>query len=264
MKKLIFIFVHHNNHLLIEPLISSIEKMEEINNFEIHIADSGSETDQLNRVKKLNRNFILHEYHNIGYFNCINLVLNKLKHQDCFFIIGNEDLQFTNKFYKNFIKNLPLYYNYEIICPSLITNDGINQNPHVLKSISKFRKVIYKLYYSNYFLAKIIMNLSKKSSLFRRTDTIFNDISCEIYMCHGSCFILTPKFSNLFNFILAPKFLCQEEAYLRKQLNIINGKIWYDCELLVHHMDSVSVKKIPSIEFWEISSTSYKQIKNIL
>ncbi len=264
MKKLIFIFVHHNNFKLLEPLISSIENMDSISNFEIHVADSGSEIDQLNMIKKLNKKFVLHEYENLGYFNCINLVLKGLKNEDCYFVIGNEDLQFSNNFFLNFKKNLDKYYNYEIICPSLITNDGIKQNPHVLNSISYLRKLVYKLYYSNFVIANIIMKISKKSKYFKRIDTKFYDKSSEIFMCHGSCFILTPKFFNFFNFILSPVFLCQEEAFLRKQLNIVNGKIWYDCELLVYHMDSVSVKKIPGYEFWKISSKSFKEIQNIL
>lgn len=263
-KKLIFIFVHHNNSILIKPLIESIENMNNINNYEIHIADSGSNNEQKYILKNITNNFILHEFENYGYFNCINKVLDKINKNNCYIIIGNEDLVFDTNFYNIFSSNNTNYNEYEIICPSLITIDGIFQNPHVILPIKPIRKLIYNLYYSYYFLARIIIFVTSRTKLFKRKDAKRNNENGVIHMCHGSCFILTPKFLNFFNLILAPEFLCQEEAFIRKQLNLIDGKIYYDSSLIVNHYDNTSCKKFPKKDFWKISSKSFFRIKNVI
>jgi GT2 family glycosyltransferase len=263
-KKLIFIFVHHNNSNLVKSLIESIEYMNDIKNFEIHIADSGSRNEELNYLKNINKIFSLHQFENLGYFNCINKVLEIINKDNSYIVIGNEDLIFDINFYNTFRNNILSYQKYELICPSLITIDGVSQNPHVIKSIKLFRKFVYNLYYSYYPLARLIMFITSKSKLFKRNDTRQNFKSGLIHMCHGSCFILTPYFLKYFNFILAPEFLCHEEAFLRKQLNLINGRIYFDSSLIVNHYDNTSCKKFPKPDFWKISSKSFFRIKNVI
>lgn len=251
-------------------LIKSIEKIQKLNNYEIIIIDNDSENfqkeilqnfcDQKNKIK------LILEKDNIGYFSAINKGLRYVeKSENTYVLIGNNDLEIDHNFYEQLIAIREEIGQYPVISPNIIRADGVHQNPHVIKSVSAFRKFIYKIYFSSYFLAVIIGLFSRITSKYTSRKDNNNYLSrIEVKMGYGACYLLTPRFFLLFNQLDSPLFLMGEEAVLSNQIYSVGEKILYEPLLIVKHMDHTAINNIPSKKLWSITKNSYQIYKKFL
>lgn len=200
---------------------------------------------------------------NLGYFNGLNQGLDHMRetHPDVeWILIGNNDLEFDVGFADRLDSLRETYKNHSVISPDIVTLGGDHQNPHVISGIGLLRECIYDLYYSNFVLARIILNmvslLPRKTS--ERGDEAAWHISQEIYQGHGSCYILSPKFFRTFEGFWAPTFLYYEEFFLSHQLAQVGEKVLYHPGVVVRHKCHSSFAKLPRRKVWEYSREAHR------
>ena len=259
-----FVFTNYNNSNDTVNAIKSIKNITLTDNPIIVVVDNNSNAVNIDILKKLNYEFkdlclILNKV-NLGYFGGLNIGIKFIKenYEIKYLVIGNNDLIFPTNFFNTIISKEDVFFKYPVISPNIITEDGIHQNPHVIKKISKFREFIYDIYFTNYFVAKIISKISHFTRIVTdRSDEIEYKKSQIIYQGHGSCYILTPIFFKNFNQLFAPTFLMGEEFFLSYQLKEVHQNIYYEYEVQVTHKCHASINNIPRREIWEISKKSH-------
>ena len=200
---------------------------------------------------------------NLGYFGGINFGLNSLNLDDWdFVVVCNNDLEFDVDFCRNLISKSYLE-NVFSVCPSVITADGIYQNPHVLHPIGRMKKLKYDLYYMHYYIAwmlTLILNFFRpvKSSPSQPKE------GCEIHMGIGAIYVLTRGFLRKFKKLNYPHFLYGEEAFLSEQIHSEDGILWFDPDLRVVHAESAATSKIPRRAVYEFSRQGYSTYRKLL
>tara|TARA_B100000795_G_C22800809_1_gene441824 strand:+ start:1446 stop:2300 length:855 start_codon:yes stop_codon:yes gene_type:complete len=265
-----FVFTNYNNTDFTLKLLLSIDKISELNVKNVVIVDNNSNLIEKNKLLKLKSKFqfveLILNKKNLGYFAGLNCGIEKLrKKQINCIIVGNNDLVFPNNFLKKLLNNSRLFNKYPVISPSIISIDGVFQNPHVINEISSFRKFIWDIYYSSYFMAKVVLffsNIMNKVS--KRQDVLQHDVEREILQGYGACFILTPIFFKYFKKLWTPTFLMEEEFFLRTQIFTKNFKTLYCPDISVTHHDHAAINKIPKKTFWKISKDAhiiYKKVR---
>jgi len=261
-----FVFTNYNNSLDSIKTVESIFKIKELNSFIIVIVDNNSNNDQIKTLQDIKIKYplvqLIFNNENLGYFKGLNIGIRYIREHNIiikYLIIGNNDLYFPTDFYKNIISNESSFHRYSVISPNIVTEDGIYQNPHVIKKISKFREVIYDLYFSNYIIAKYIKKFAIISNFITdRSDEKSYKKSQIIYQGHGSCYILTPLFFEHFQELFAPTFLMGEEFFLSYQLNQKNLKLFYESNVKLVHKWHASINNVPPKKIWEIAKESHK------
>ncbi len=261
-----FIFTNYNNSKITLQLVDSLSLNESWDNYTIIIVDNDSNEENISLLKEnlgLKRNIhLIFNNENIGYFAGLNLGLDYLygnMKNITLVVIGNNDLLFPKNFFSTITKNFEIFSIYPVISPDIITLDGFHQNPHVVKKISKLRELIYDLYFSNYFFAKIIKKLAKLTNpITDRRDEEQFDIPQSIYQGYGACYILGPIFLKKFKKLWAPTFLMGEELFLSKQLEDKNYKIYYEPSIKVTHQLHSTMSQVPNKKIWEIARSSHK------
>lgn len=259
-----FVFTNFNNADFTINAINSLQ--ENSDNYSIVVVDNFSDDNDKEKLKSLENEIknvkIIYNDKNVGYFKGLNIGINYLRQYDsqinCM-VVGNNDVLFPNDFYKSLMQNINLFSKYPVISPDIITTDGFHQNPHVIKKISKIRELIYNLYHSNYFIAKLIIkfaNITKKYT--SRGDEKQYKIAQEIYQGYGACYILTSLFFENFKELDAPTFLMYEEYFLSLQLRNKGFKIYYEPTISINHLMHATTDKLPGKLKWKFSRDSHK------
>jgi GT2 family glycosyltransferase len=261
-----FVFTNYFNSEITKNAIQSIHQNGNESNSSIVIVDNNSDKHNreiLNETAKEYCNVhIIFNDSNVGYFGGLNIGLKYLRKKGGnirYIVIGNNDLIFPCDFIVSIHNNLKNINKYAVISPNIITLDGQHQNPHVINAISGFREMIYDLYYSNYYVAKVIKYIASITNQIsdRRDEEQFN-IAQTITQGYGACYILTPLFFDLYESLWAPTFLMGEEYFLSKQLESKKQKIFYEPTIIVKHQFHASMDQIPRKKVWEISRDSHK------
>ena len=264
--KLGFVFTNYNNSSYTRSAVQSILLNSNSPDTYIAIVDNQSEEKDIDSLKEIKKDFpeihlILNDK-NSGYFGGLNIGIKHLRENFeniDYLVIGNNDLVFPADFIDNVQKNLRLFEIYPIISPDLITLDGIHQNPHVIKGLSKFRETIFDIYFTNYRLAKIINFIAKMTRrVSDRKDEQQFEVAQTISQGYGACYILGPVFFSNFDLLWAPTFLMGEELFLSKQLESRGLQIYYEPGIIVNHHDHGTLSKMPGKKLWEISRESHK------
>ena len=271
-KNIAFIFTNYNNSVVTINAVKSIFKCNLPKDvyIKIIVVDNCSTPPEKKLlesiVKKFNIVKIIYLKNNIGYFKGLNEGINNLGSEFYdFVVIGNNDLSFGKNFIHSVYENYHLFKKYPVISPNIIRIDGFHQNPHVTRPVSKFRRFMYEIYFSNYYLSKIILiiaNLTRKYT--QRGDEKSHNKAGEIIEGYGACYLLGPIFFEEFDRLLAPTFLMGEEFFLYYQLHQKNYKIYYEPKIQVSHLDHATVSKLPSKKFWRLSKESHKIHKQYL
>lgn len=272
--KICFVFTNFNNSQLSIQAINSIWKIEGISNPYIIIVDNKSEQSERKILEdfvdiNINKNLhVLFLNENIGYFPGLNIGIEFIRNIEKDFkytIIGNNDLVFQKDLYFKLLNSSDSYVSYPVISPNLVTLNGIHQNPHVLRSTSTLRKLIYDLYFSNYYIAKSILLIARiTKKITKRKDSDNHKCSGVIKMGYGACYILTQTFFSNFNKLYAPSFLMGEEAFLNFQICSKGLEIYYDSNIEILHYDHATIGKIPAKEMWLYSKDSYSLYRSLL
>jgi len=260
------IVTNFNNSCHSQTLCESLSSCTGFDFFDINlfIIDNKSNKDERFFLEQLESKYsfckVLFNKENVGYFSGLNVGLNYISNLNYdFVIIGNNDLEFNKNFFLALKKYQVENILYPVISPDIVTLDNVHQNPHVLSKISVFREILWDLYYSNFFISKIMLLVNAKLKIFfERKDYVSYRKPAEIYQGYGACYILTPLFFQKFNTLWSPTFLMGEEFFLWKQISDKGYNIFYDPSICVKHVDHASTSKLPALKFWNISKESHK------
>jgi len=263
--KIGFVCTNYKNSAYTREAVCSLLKNGE-DQFRVVVVDNNSDTENVEALKVLAGEFrhvelILSEQ-NMGYFGGLNLGIRHLRSSQPdikVVVVGNNDLVFPPDFAESIRRNLSLFEKYAVVSPDIVTLDGVHQNPHVIRKIGRFRKLIYDLYYANYYLGIAIQGLARATRNFtQRPDRTHHEVAQEIYLGFGACYVLGPTFFRHFEELWAPVFLVHEEFFLSKQLNDRGLCIYYEPSIRVLHHFHVSMGALGNRRSWCISRDAHK------
>jgi GT2 family glycosyltransferase len=264
--KIGFVFTNYNNAEFTKEAVQSLYQISDDSHFYVVVVDNKSNIEDQEVLRSIedshtNVHVVMNDA-NLGYFKGMNVGIKYLRSRYKEIeniVIGNNDLLFPQGFFDSLHKILPLLKTHAVISPDVITLDKVHQNPHVIKSISQFREMIYDLYYSHYYLALFIDWVAKITKRFTdRRDEEQYQIAREIYQGFGCCYIMGPLFFENFEELWAPSFLMGEEFFLSMQLKEKNLSVYYEPAISVIHQCNGSVSKIPPKKIWEYARDAHK------
>jgi GT2 family glycosyltransferase len=268
--KIGFVFTNYNNSKYTRDAIYSIYLNEFASESLIVVVDNKSNDKEIELLRSIKSEFldinIIWNHENLGYFKGLNVGISYLRtyHKDiCHMVVGNNDLIFQPGFIKSIFLQKPLFDKYPVVSPDIITLDGVHQNPHVIKKISKMRETIYNVYHSSYLIARLITFMAKKTKkITERKDRQEYENAQTICYGYGACYILGPLFFKHFDQLWAPTFLLGEESFLSRQIEEVNLKIFYEPKISAIHQEHATVSKVPKRQLWEFSRESRRVLRN--
>lgn len=199
---------------------------------------------------------------NLGYFGGLNLGLSKVKTKERLgAIICNNDIVFDDHFF-NRLSLKKVDEDCHAICPSVRTIDGIYQNPSMVSRPSFLRVFFYDLYYSNYYIGRMIISLWHFLGFGTGSNTIKDDEEKEIFIGIGAIYYLTPYYFLKNTDLPTDTFLYGEEAFLAKKIFISGGVQKYCPDIEVMHYESISTQKMLGKEKYKLNKSSYKKIRS--
>lgn len=256
--------VNYNNFKHCISMIDSILNAESFSG-KVIIVDNNSSANDYQQLKSYSKELdflkIIKLNRNIGYFRALNvglIFLSKEYNYD-FYIIGNNDLIFPKDFFLKIQKKGNFFKDKFVISPDIITDDGCHQNPHVINKITKKREFVYDLYYSNFYLSRLIFYAASLFSKYTmRGDELSFRKEMYIYQGYGACYIITEKFMSTYHLLPQDTFLMYEEFFLAKLLNDDGNKIYYYPDISVIHNAHATTKCLPSKSKWLLAKESHK------
>lgn len=252
------ITVNYNNAKITNKMLANIAELNR-NDIKVVVVDNNSEDrDELDKTE-FSTNLYLDS--NIGYFPALNKGLKNID-LDLFeyVIICNNDLIFENNFF-SILRQKKYVDSVYSVSPRIFDMDGIDQNPVFDRSPSKFKLFFYSLYYKNYYFGQILYNLWQ---LIKPKPVLQSNDSHPIFQGYGAIYILTKNFFKKNKSLDTPPFLMEEEAFLGAQIYKTDGILYYDSELIVHHQEHSSCKKIPSKVLYNYSKQSFQFSKKLM
>jgi GT2 family glycosyltransferase len=259
--KILIITVNYNNSLLTIALSENIRNT--FQNYDFYIVDNNSDEYNKSLLMKIENATVIFNNENAGYFQGINIGLNKTdKKKYNYIIICNNDILFNDNFY-NVLENVSINNDIFVISPRILDMDGYDQNPMIEHRTSKFKIFFYDIYFKNYYFGQILYMAWKFiKKIFRERKT--SNVSRRIFMGYGAIYILTTFFFIKNRILDHPPFLMGEETFLAYQISTTGGVIYYDKDLVVYHKDHSSCSKIPPKKLYDITKQSYKKYRDML
>ncbi len=276
MDRIAFICVNYKNAKFTSEWVESIINCAEYDSafVDIIIIDNNSGELETHLLKEINDKYIqiriLFSGKNVGYFGGLNIGIKNLEtlSQYKYVIIGNNDITFAKNFI-SLLKNEQHEDNVYIIAPSVVTDEGRMQNPHIVDRVDPFEIFKTKLYFSNYYLGQLIKVvyrplkglqkiLKKKSNKQPYLERMV------IKRGIGACYILTKEFLKFCRYLDDRVFLWGEEALLSHQVEENGGVTLYDPAFQVNHHESVSVSLIEKKQKYFMVRKSYRIYKDYL
>lgn len=226
------------------------------------LVDNSDQLEAQEKIESLLIDFpfikILRPGLNLGYFGAFNYFFESelFNHQDIV-LLCNNDLVFDRDFCQKFLcARYP--EDVFVVCPDVITADGVHQNPHVLAPWGKIARLKLDLYFTHYYVACILRGIQRYLHRFgggkKRVDA---SAAGYLHLGIGACYILLPKFLHGLSCLDFPHFLYGEEAYLTRQVHSAGGKLYYDPNLKVLHKESATLSKLPSRTTYEFGREGY-------
>jgi GT2 family glycosyltransferase len=233
---------------------------------QIVVVDNASRPEEIAALEAVARDYSLVKLvlnrTNIGYFSGLNVGIAHVRATRpdiAIMVVGNNDLSFPADFGTQMARILPGLQHCPVISPNMITLDGFHQNPHVITGLGRIRELIYDLYFASPLLARLIrFAAAKTKGLTDRADEEQHATGQYIYQGHGSCYILTPRFFELFDALWAPTFLFGEEYFLSRQLAEKDMQVYYEPGIVIHHHCNGAIKDMPSRQMWELGRDAHR------
>ncbi|KWR58969.1 glycosyltransferase family 2 protein [Bacteroides cellulosilyticus] len=266
-RKYYFIIVNFNNSEISQACINSIfENRGEIN---VIVVDNASVEEEkyklikwLEKFEYSDRCTLLLSEKNLGYFGGLNYGLQYIdSFQNSFVVIGNNDLVYNADFTFELSK-IKASSSLLLIAPNIYKRDGTHQNPYMQNRPSLFRRLSYRLFYSNYYIAFLLLFIVAKTKKRKKYTQI--DDSTEIYCAHGSCLVLTEYFFTYSHQLENFCFLYGEEVTLAHQIRSYNGLIVYFPQLKVLHNEHSSIGKMCTKNRFRLLQQAYKKTKKFI
>jgi GT2 family glycosyltransferase len=204
---------------------------------------------------------------NEGYFAGLNVGINCLSAVTYDYVVaGNNDLEFGSEFCQKLMA-VKVDPRTQVICPDVITIDGVHQNPHHLNALSKKEIFAFDCYFSNYYFAITLLKLKALfkgiSPVGKHSETSFSP-NMEINQGVGACYVLTKAFFKSHQELFFPGFLYGEEAALSWQVRNSGGRLVYNTNLKVAHAESAALSRLPARQTYEFGKKSYWVIRQYL
>jgi GT2 family glycosyltransferase len=265
--KIAFICVNFNNSKVTLDYILNIIEIKQNHDVKIIIVDNASHVNDVKDLSiyidglKSREIILLKSEANLGYFKGLNLGIKWALENgfDQFQVVGNNDLEFSPDFLDN-LESIVVKKDELVLAPDVITIEGIHENPHVIYKMSFLRKLKYEIYFSSYYLAKLINQFYSTE----RKPKPFDAEKKHIHMGIGALYVLTPNFFLHFHKLWDDVFLYGEEAILAGQISSVDGKILYEPLLKCNHNESASTSKMESKYKYKVIQSSYKIYKKYL
>jgi len=266
--KLAYVCTNYNNSAFTLSAVDSL-MCNTRHEIEVFVVDNASSEGERLKLRPLSQKYpavhIIESQDNVGYFHGLNLGLKALRHNRPdieWAVVGNNDLEFPPDFCELLQNNARDLQAHSVISPDVVTLEGEHQNPHVISDISTIREVFYDLYYSNYYLGRLIHRVAKMFPRFsERSDEDQWQVAQPIYQGHGSCYVLGPRFFRQFKKFWAPTFMMSEEFFLSKQLNEVGERVWYEPKLRVIHHWHGSLEQLPSRRRWDMARDAHREYR---
>ena len=259
---MLFVCVNYKNSKETELFCHSVSNLHRDHNTNVNvvIVDNSLDPNEYVKLQNIMRSYnfvnIVTSNQNLGYFQGLNLGLKSVDLTDYnYVIISNNDIQFTNDFLTTLLSN-EYSKNVFCICPDIVTKDGVHQNPHLKEKLTWVGRLKFDLYYSNYYISKMLYQISRFLIKPIRSKSVLVS-NCEIHMGIGACYVLTKSFFQYFNELDFPHFLYGEEGYLSKQIHSKNGILWFDNNLHVRHSESATLSSLPKYQTFKFAQQSY-------
>jgi GT2 family glycosyltransferase len=265
-----FICVVYNNFSDTADFCRSLQMQKRDTTFRLQCTIVNNSTDRNVSKELLNLQYsydfvkILNPGRNLGYFGGLNYGISNLKYRDCnYVVICNNDLEFFHDFC---IKLLDSNFSDDtyVVCPDVITKDGVHQNPHVLKPLSFLCRLKLDVYFAHYYLALFLKLLRFFATFLQWKSSIKEDLKPSfLHMGIGACYILLPRFFQIFTGLEYPFFLYGEEAFLSNQIHSAGGKIFFNPALKVFHKESATLSTLPSRIAYEYAREGYSVYRKL-
>jgi GT2 family glycosyltransferase len=201
---------------------------------------------------------VLRPKSNLGYFGAFNFFLSNItKPVNTAVVLCNNDLIVDSQFCKELVTHTAPD-DVLVLCPSVVTATGVDQNPHVLQPYGWVQRFKLDLYFSHYYLAcllKIVYDPFR--AYFRRSRIRSASRAGYLHMGIGACYVLLPNFFNHFDKLYYPYFLYGEEAFLAKQVHDVGMRSYYEPKLKVYHHESATLSKLPRRVTYEYAKAGY-------
>lgn len=258
-----YVCTNYNGSSFTRNVIGSLRRISGHKIFVV-IVDNASDPADLASIASLEdeQTTVLRMKENLGYFSGLNAGIRHLRktNPNCkWMVVGNNDLEFPEDFCSKLEGILPEIERYPVTSPDIVTKDGLHQNPHVISHISKFREIMYDVYYSNYYVGLALHALAKRfRRISDRADELQWQTARSIYQGHGSAYILGPRFFEEFQELWAPTFLMSEEFFLSKQLGDKGYAVYYDPRVTVNHLWHGTLRDLPSRRRWEFARDAHR------
>lgn len=201
---------------------------------------------------------ILRPDRNLGYFGAFNYFFeSEFFEREDIVVLCNNDLVLAREFCEKFL-SARYPDDVFVVCPDVITVDGVHQNPHVLKPWGRIARLKLDLYFTHYYLACVLRLVQRcLHRLGGGKKRVEPSPPGYLHMGIGACYILLPAFLRRFSRLDFPHFLYGEEAYLTRQVHSADGKLYYDPNLKVLHKESATLSKLPSRVTYEFGREGY-------
>lgn len=265
--KVCFVTVNFNNASLTIEYVKSIVRVMPDASYKIYVIDNDSEKadkELLFNIKGMAE--ISYLERNIGYFPAMNTALAVIEKSEWdYIVISNNDLVLEHGF-PEALESINAPSGALVIAPDIVTLDGVHQNPHEARKIAWTRMLMYSLYFSNYFLGRMMYKLQQCLKKIRnvKNRVVGAEESRRIFLGYGACYLLRPGFFSKNPVLLHPPFLMGEEVYVAYQAQEAGGYIYYCNEVKVKHCDHASCDKVPSRKMYEYSRQSFKEYRSLL
>ena len=270
-RRFVFVSVVYNNYDDTLDFCKSLMQMAiEKEGLVCFLVDNSDSTGIQERIDSLVFNFsfvkVLRSGRNLGYFGGFNYFFDsQFFDSSDTVVLCNNDLVFDRNFCQRFlVGSYP--DDVFVVCPDVVTMDGVHQNPHHLKPITAFEKFKFDLYFSHYLFAVVLLWIKGGSRLLmRETEHFAPELKpCEINQGVGACYVLLPTFFKRIDRLFFPWLLYGEEACLSWQVRSSGGRLWFDPELVVWHAESATLSKLPKRTTYEYGRQSYWGLRKLI
>jgi GT2 family glycosyltransferase len=266
--KITYVCTNYNNSHFTVAAVASLAKNVG-HDLRVYVVDNASRPEELEKLQALAQSNpivrVIANRDNVGYFAGLNIGIAAARRDDPqadWMVVGNNDLEFPDDFCSCVEMKSSEYRAHSVISPDVVTLDGEHQNPHVINGISAVREIFYDLYYSNYWLSRIIYRTAKLfPRVTRRGDEDHWKTAQAIQQGHGSVYLLAPRFFERFKALWAPTFMMSEEYFLSHQLKEVGEQVWYSPGIRVTHHWHGSLQTLPSRSRWNMAREAHREYR---
>lgn len=271
-----FVCTNYGNTHYTRAAIASLHADESRGDVRVVVVDNHSTEPEVAALRAVAAEFpgveLVLNAENVGYFRGLNIGIRRMRHrfpEATVLVVGNNDLEFPAGFVATVQRERALFDEQAVVAPDLVTPDGVHQNPHVLRPISRARRLVWDLYFVHYWAAVAVRVAARLSRRFTvRPENVAGSMlyrtAGPVEQGYGACYLIGPEFFRHFDGFYAPTFLMQEEYFLYEQLGTIGQLTWYDPRFVVRHVGHATMGSLPGRRHWAISRDAHRTYKDFI